>query len=248
MNLPNPKTAARAYLHCRPKYGIIYAMKTLLSSFVVALLFAPGLHAQQVPLFNGKDLTGFAAHLDFDVLGPYTATEPTWFVTNGTIRTTGTPFGYLRTKRGDYANFKLHVEYRWWRETPKPNSGVFVRLAAENPSFAPTCYENQLCRGKAADVLTLGGTVFANFEPPTSYNPAQPLSGIRCSPHQKPDSEKPFGEWNIIEVEVKGNTLVNYLNGVEQNRVTGLATKRGAIALQSEGGAAEFRNVWIEEY
>ena len=226
----------------------IQPMKHLILAFAATCAFAPFAQAEKVALFNEKDLTGFTAHLDFDVLGPYSASEPTWFVTNGTIRTTGTPFGYLRTKRDTFSNFKLHVEYRWWRSTPKPNSGVFVRLAADNPSFAPTCYENQLCRGKAADVLTLGGTVFAGVEPATPYNPAQPLSGIRCSPHQKPDSEKPFGEWNVIEVEVKGDTLVNWLNGVEQNRVTGLATKNGAIALQSEGGAAEFRNVWIEEY
>ena len=204
--------------------------------------------AQRVELFNGRDLTGWTAHLDYDVTGEYEASEATWFVREGKICSTGTPFGYLRTKRGDYADFKLHVEYRWWRETKRPNSGVFVRLAGENSSFAPTCYENQLCRGKAGDVLTLGGAEFAGFEPATKYRASEPLSGIRCSPHRKGESEKAFGEWNVIEVEVRGGELVNWLNGVEQNRVSGLKTACGAIALQSEGGAIEFRNVWVEEY
>lgn len=223
-------------------------MKYLLLTLVAAGLcgFASA-ESAKTPLFNGKDLSGWTAVLDYDVLGPYAATEPTWFVTNGTIRSTGTPFGYLRTKRMDYRDYTIHVEYRWWRETPRPNSGVFVRLEKDTGAFAPTCLENQLCRGMAGDVLTLGGAVFAGFEPRSAYTPADPLSGIRRSPKHHPDSEKPFGEWNTMEVTVKGDTLVNRLNGVEQNRVTGIAAKSGAIALQSEGGAVEFRNIWIQE-
>ena len=236
------------FTHLNQKYDIIYVtMKKILLMTSVMALVTSVVWADKVYLFNGRDLSGWTAHLDYDVTGGYTAQEPTWFVRDGKICSTGTPFGYLRTKRGDFADFKLHVEYRWWRETVKPNSGVFVRLSAENSSFAPTCYENQLCRGKAADVLTLGGSVFAGFEPATPYHSSQPLSGIRCAPHQKADSEKAFGEWNTIEVEIKGDMLINTLNGVEQNCVKGLETPRGAIALQSEGGAVEFRNIWIEE-
>ena len=50
-------------------------------------------------LFNGKDLSGWTAVADHDATGGYTATEKTWAVVDGAIRTTGTPFGYLRTKR-----------------------------------------------------------------------------------------------------------------------------------------------------
>ena len=99
---------------------------------------------ERTDLFNGRDLSGWTAVADQDVTGGYAASEPTWYATNGTIRTTGTPFGYLRTKRGDFADGRLHVEYRWWRETEKPNSGVFVRLSAERGTFIPTTVENQL--------------------------------------------------------------------------------------------------------
>lgn len=202
---------------------------------------------ERTDLFNGRDLSGWTAVADQDVTGDYAASEPTWYATNGTIRTTGTPFGYLRTKRGDFADGRLHVEYRWWRETEKPNSGVFVRLSAERGTFIPTTVENQLCRGMAGDVLGLAGFRFAGFEPQDAYDPAKPLSGITKAPRKGADVEKPFGEWNVLEVELKGDTLVNRLNGVELNRVTGLSVAKGAIALQSEGGAAEFRNVWFEE-
>lgn len=203
--------------------------------------------AEKVELFNGKDLSGWTSVVDHDVTGGYTAKEPTWFVKDGMILTTGTPFGYLRTKRDDFGNFRLHVEYRWWRETEKPNSGVFVRLAAERGTFIPTCLENQLCRGAMGDVLGLAGLRFAGFEPRSPYNPAQPLSGITKAPRQGVDVERPFGEWNVLEVELKGDVLVNRINGVELNRLQGISVSKGAIALQSEGGAVQFRNVWVED-
>ncbi len=222
-------------------------MKTLGCAALVggAAVFAA--RAEKVALFNGKDLSGWTAVADHDVTGGYSAAEPTWFVKDGTILTTGTPFGYLRTKRGDFGDFLLHVEYRWWRETEKPNSGVFVRLAAERGTFIPTCLENQLCRGAMGDVLGLAGLRFAGFEPRSPYDPAQALSGITQAPRKGSDVERPFGEWNVLEVELKGDTLVNRVNGVELNRLSGISVARGAIALQAEGGAIQFRNVWVEE-
>ena len=35
-------------------------------------------------------------------------------------------------------------------------------------------------------------------------------------------------------------------NGVVRNRVKGLAVRQGAIALQAEGGAVEFRNLKVD--
>ncbi|MCQ2389080.1 MAG: DUF1080 domain-containing protein [Kiritimatiellae bacterium] len=201
----------------------------------------------RVDLFNGKDLAGWTAVVDHDATGGYAAPEPTWAVVDGAIRTTGTPFGYLRTKRTDFADGKLHVEYRWWRKTEKPNSGVFVRIGAEHGTFLPTCHENQLCLGSAGDVLGLAGAPIAGCAAGGAFTPEKPLSGISRAAKKAESSEKPFGEWNVLEVELDGDVLVNRVNGVEQNRVKGVANRRGAIALQSEGGAVEFRNAWFEE-
>ena len=122
-----------------------------------------------------------------------------------------------------------------------------MRLAAERGTFIPTCLENQLCRGAMGDVLGLAGLRFAGFEPRSPYDPAQALSGITKAPRKGADVERPFGEWNVLEVELKGDTLVNRVNGVELNRLSGISVARGAIALQAEGGAIQFRNVWVEE-
>ena len=198
-------------------------------------------------LFNGKNLSGWLSVEDHDATGGYSAKEPTWSVVDGAIRSTGTPFGYLRTKRADFADFKLKLEYRWWRKTANPNSGVFLRLAAETGSFIPRCYENQLQPGGVCSIFALGGSVLEGIEPRNPYDPANALSGIAAAPAKAPSAEKPFGEWNTLEIEAKGEEIVSRLNGVEMNRVKGVKTPKGAIALQSEGGAVEFRAISVEE-
>ena len=97
------------------------------------------------------------------------------------------------------------------------------------------------------DVLGLAGLRFAGFEPRSPFDPAHALSGITKAPRKSADVEKPFGEWNVLEVEVRGDTLVNRVNGVELNRLTGIVVEKGAIALRAEGGTVQFRNVWVEE-
>lgn len=218
-------------------------MRTTL--LAIAALAGAACHAAE--LFNGKDLSGWTEVRDHSVTGGYTAAEPTWSVVNGAIRTTGTPFGYLRTRRSDFGDFTLRLEYRWWRKTEKPNSGVFLRLASDTGAFIPRCYENQLCPSSVCSLFALGGSVLDGVAPRNPYNPANPLSGIAAVSAKAPSAEKPFGEWNVLEIVVKGDEVVSRLNGVEMNRVKGVRTARGAIALQAEGGAAEFKNIEVCE-
>lgn len=218
-------------------------MKTLLFT-IVALT---GAITEAAELFNGKDLTGWTAVADFNATGGYTAAEPTWYVADGAIRSTGTPFGYLRTKRSDFTDFKLELEYRWWRKTENPNSGVFIRLADENGSFIPKCYENQLQSASVCSLFALGGSILEGIEPRNPYNPKDALSGIAAAPAKTPSAEKPAGEWNKLVLIVKGDEVSSYLNGVLMNHVKGVKTPKGAIGLQSEGGAIEFRAIKITE-
>src|ERR1043166_10208866 len=67
-----------------------------------------------VPLFNGRDLTGW--------VNANCAPE-TWSVRDGMIHCTGRPTGALRTTR-QYENFILEAE--WRHLTSGGNSGVFI--------------------------------------------------------------------------------------------------------------------------
>lgn len=71
-----------------------------------------------VPLFNGKDLTGFVPFL------PSGDPAKTWQVKDGIIICSGHPAGYIRTEKG-FTNFILRFEYRMMAEG---NSGVFLMV------------------------------------------------------------------------------------------------------------------------
>ena len=55
---------------------------------------------------------------------------------------------------------------------------------------------------------------------------------------------KPAGEWNTAEIVCKGNFIQAYVNGVLMNEAH-FDRSEGPIALQSEGGPLEIRNVFL---
>ena len=131
------------------------------------------------------------------------------------------PFGYMRTEE-TYDDYRLHVEWRWIGEAT--NSGIFQRVQAGDRLW-PEAVECQLQAGRAGDLLGLGGAKIAGAESNGRVF-IKPRSGGAC--------ERPAGDWNCAES----------VNGVLQNECTG-SVRSGYIALQSEGGPVEFRNIWL---
>jgi len=186
-------------------------------------------NAQKTDLFNGSDLSGWewvvnpeSADMDSEVCS----------VVDGNIRIAGNPYGYLRTSE-KYADVKLHAEWRWVGEGT--NSGLFIRVQ-DGEGFWPEAIECQLKAGKAGDLVMLGGSRIQEVESVGMF-PVKTRIG---------DYEKPVGEWNVAEVVCEGNRLTIYINGELQNECTCFTTE-GYIALQSEGGPIEFRNIYIEK-
>src|SRR5947208_17141337 len=69
-----------------------------------------------VPMFNGKDLTGWVN---------VNCAPSTFFVKDGQIITTGKPTGFLRTPR-QYENFIAEFDWMHVNKTEVGNSGFFV--------------------------------------------------------------------------------------------------------------------------
>ena len=180
-------------------------------------------------LFNGKDLTGWELVLAPDSAVP--ATE-VYTVKDGNIRIAGQPFGYMRTER-KYGDYTFHAEWRWVGEGT--NSGIFHRVQ-DGDKLWPNAIECQLCSGKAGDFVMLGGSKIQEMECVEEFPVKDRVA----------DYENPVGEWNTAKVVCKGNKITVYINGQLQNECTCDSTE-GYIALQSEGGPLEFRNVYIEE-
>jgi len=187
---------------------------------------------QKIQLFNGRDFAGWAKYITPE---PGSSPDITWTVTNGVIRCTGKPFGYLMTQQV-YADFKLHVEYRWYGQAAQLNSGIFVFKTGPDTYFLPKAIETQLKKGSAGDFVLLSKATLNGLDNPKN----------RSVKKQAESSEKPDGEWNSVDIVVKGNTIASSVNGVLQNTGKDAYASAGQICLQSEGGPIEFRNVVIE--
>lgn len=196
---------------------------------LMALLAACGNKSSKTALFNGKDLTGWVCVLDEKSNTP---ASDVYGVKDGNIYIAGNPFGYMRTDK-KYGDYKLHVEWRWVGEGT--NSGLFQRVQ-DGDGLWPNAIECQLCNGKAGDFVMLGGSNISEIECKGEF-PIKERNG---------DYEKPVGEWNTAEIICQGKSITVYINGQLQNQCT-CETSEGYIALQSEGGPIEFRNVYIEE-
>ena len=186
--------------------------------------------AATVDLFNGKNLDGWTPFAD----GLADASS-VFSVQNGVIRVQGKPFGFIRTNK-KYSDFRLHVEWKYPRESI--NSGIFL-FVQEDMKLWPNAVECQLMKGKVGDFVLLGGSNIAEFKLPAgAERPKFPVVKRFGE-----SNENPAGEWNNADIICKDGSITVFINGTLQNKATGSSNKSGYIALLSEGGEIHFRNV-----
>ena len=154
---------------------------------------------------------------------------------NGIMRIEGQPFGFIRTNK-TYENFVLIAQWRWVG-TPT-NSGIFIYLQDEMKLW-PNMIECQLASGRSGDLMCAGGARFSN----------SPIvdERVRPIPKKYDSSENPAGEWNTAVITAMNGNVSVVINGVLQNEGIDSLHKSGHIALQSEGGPLEFRNVTVTQ-
>lgn len=193
---------------------------------------APEIIPTEIALFNGRNLNGWTLFTDpaSDV-----KSEEVFTVKDGMINVLGNPFGYMRTNR-QFGNYRLHVEWRWVDEKATKNSGVFQRVQPGDKVW-PSGAECQLADGNAGMVVGLGGYKIEG---------ANQNGEFSIKPRMNEPSEKPIGEWNEADIECIGKHMTFKINGVIQNEADG-EFDHGFIALQSEGGPLQFRNISIFE-
>ena len=171
------------------------AARIALGLLVVASLA----HADQRPLFNGKDLTGWRHVGKGQVI-----------VENGLLKTVG-GMGLLYFAGERFGDCVIRVVYR--TTTVDDNSGIFVRIP-EPPGDAwqavHTGYEIQILENfpenyTLSDHQKKFGTSWHTTGAIYSMSPAL----------ARP--QKPVGEWNTMEIELRGPRTVVRLNGVLVN-------------------------------
>ena len=203
----------------------------------VELSFAPGggklvrvleEPREKVFLFNGRDFEGWKLFVPDEGVDVRTV----WSAREGVIHCSGSPNGYMRTE-ADYADYRLHVEWRWPGEPG--NSGVMLHVSGPDKVW-PQCIEAQLGWGYTGDFwfgVGVGRKGSRNEEP------------VRV-PRKKSESENPAGQWNCYDIVCRGNSVKYFVNDVLQNEMDEMTVRSGKIALESEGSAIEFRNIYLE--
>lgn len=185
---------------------------------------------EPIELFNGRDLAGWTYHLDKEGV----RMEDVWSIKDGVLVCKGRPAGYLITKKDDFENYVLTLQWRWTGEPG--NNGVLVHVTEPGAlGVWPKSLEVQLGHGNAGDFWVIGTTIEVE-------NPEGRIEGRRHL-NLTDDSEKPPGEWNEMEITCRGDEVIVKVNGDLVNRATNVSQTRGAIALQSEGAPIEFRNI-----
>lgn len=206
---------------------------------IVCLLFVAGscTSKNEIALFNGENLDNWSIFVSDE-----TPAESVFWVEDNLINVSGTPKAYLKTLE-QYENYKLHLEWRWVAE-PK-NSGVLLHVRGEDMIW-PNCIEAQLMAGNAGDFVLIGkGAGFTCQDTVRLLESDKPRYAI--FPKLTESSENKAGEWNTYDISVEGTNITLEVNGIIQNTVTDATFKKGYIALQSEGGPIQFRNIKLRE-
>lgn len=187
--------------------------------------------SHRIDLFNGKDFTGWT----FFTRGQADPAK-TWSVSDGLIKSTGKPTGYIRTEQS-YRDYKLTAEWRFVKIAPKAdNGGILVHIQLPDKLWPP-CIQCQGKHNAVGDVFLMGG---AESKEHRGMDANTPL------PKHGDSAEKPVGEWNTCELICSGNSVKVYVNGRLMNEVTECTVSSGKIGFQAEGAAFEVRKVFIE--
>jgi hypothetical protein len=164
-----------------------------------------------VVLFDGKSLGAW------DMVG-----DANWTIVEGAVQATEGKGGHLVSKE-PFGDFELTAEF--WVETPKTNSGIFIRCQDAKTISAKTCYEINIWDGRPEPDFATGGIV----------NVAKVITPMKTA-----------GQWGTIVITARGSRMTVTVNGTRTAEGDHTQFVRGPITLQFGGpGAVRFRNVLI---
>jgi Domain of Unknown Function (DUF1080) len=227
--------------------GLFYAMRPLDASVQEPALPEAIVPDRVVPLFNGRDLSGWKPDVPAKDKDPNA--RDSFIVRDGMLVSLGVPRGHLLTE-ASYRDYRLEVEYRF---PGKPgNCGVLVhasRLRALSEMF-PQSIEVQMMSGNAGDFWVIREDITTNdMEKRRPRAPGEKWGSTEGDARRilnlTDGSEKPLGEWNRMVIDARGRTIKVWLNGDFVNEGFDATVDRGRIALQAEGAEVEFRKVQI---
>lgn len=225
-----------------------------------------------IPLFNGKDLSGFYTYLkDSKLEDP----RHVFAVADKTIHISGEEWGAITTQ-DQYTNYRLVVEWKWGGKTCPPrlanarDSGILLHGTGEDGAAGNGWLESveyQMIEGGTGDIILVKGAGKPTLSAEVRNGPDKQVYWEKGAPQVTRDSgrinwygrdvqwqdrtgvrgpgdvEHPVGEWNVSEVVATGGDLTYYLNGVMVNQGFNGSHTFGKIQFQSEGAEVLIRKI-----
>lgn len=195
-----------------------------------------------ISLFNGKNLDGWHTFLTDKNADPV----KNFLIEDSMLHVVGKDLGYAITEKG-YSNYHFKVDFKWgerrWgsRINEKRDAGVCYNIPmAEPDSIWPQSIECQIQEGDVGDFWLLG---FSTIKVKGIQN--KPANHTRMI--KQKDAEKPFGEWNTVEIISYKGKCVHIVNGVVVNAGEEASTPSGRILLQSEYAEVYYKNVKLRK-
>jgi len=254
-------------------------MKKLILICVVLFIAVSGFSQKGMKsLLNGKNLKGWDTYvgpkekggvpigLNVDPLKIFTVVK---LDDANVLRISGEVNASIATQK-EYENYHIRMVFKWGDKVYKQlNSGLLYHSYGDfgaGLGVWMSSHELQLCTGKMGDSYCMGKSYFeipvvksADGKTYTySLTGEKTTFGVgQTAPiaAKSSDGEKPFGEWNTIDLYCFGGTsvhvvngkinMVNYNSGKIENGVVSPLTK-GKIQLQSEGGELFVKTLEIE--
>lgn len=198
---------------------------------------------ESIDLFNGHDLTGW--HIDVPEMDKDSSLKSPFIIRDSMLVSLGTPGGHIITD-SIFQNYHLDVEYRF-AGTPG-NCGVLVHASTPRALYQmfPKSVEVQMMHENAGDFWCIVEDITVP-DMEKRRGPKEKWGGTegkeRHIVNLTDGSEKPLGEWNVMQIECLSDTIKVWVNGTIVNFGYGCTAQKGNIALQAEGSEVEFRKV-----
>ena len=201
-------------------------------------------NGEWVPLFNGKDLTGWDTYLSFSHKEgadktPYGLNnDPEQIFTvvkedgQPAIRVAGDVGGGISTWK-EFENYHLSLQFKWgeampWKTRKKRDSGLLYHAVGPHGVAGGhwmRSQEFQIQEGDCGDYWGVAGGIFdipATQKDKNTWvydKEADRVTFKEKTPigrhcDKNPDGENPTGEWNTLELYCLGSTSVHVVNGV----------------------------------
>ncbi|MEO8662963.1 MAG: DUF1080 domain-containing protein [Bryobacteraceae bacterium] len=205
---------------------------------ILVLAAVPACAAEK-KLFNGKDLFGWASiprHV-----GAPADQKPGFIVESGLLAAVvDAPEDDLWYTLGKIGNATLRIVYKV--SAPDANSGIFIRIP-----YRPKSEDDAINKGIEVQIQETGDEYHCTG---VLYS----MTKAMARPY------KPVGEWNTLEIEMRGKRTTVRLNGVVVTDYDGVAAvpakngqyepergprpDEGYVAIQHHGGAS---TLWFKE-